>query len=88
MANELCASGFGTAVDGNYTMNYRDRDHWTNGTYWIYRDSFYWMISSSEFLYGTGYIVARKDYVPGSWANGHYDGVDGHSSGDVALGVC
>jgi hypothetical protein len=86
MANELCASGFGTAVDGNYQLMYRD--HWTNGTYWIYKDSWYWMISNSEFYYGEGYIVARKAYVAGSWANGSYTGVDGNPSGNVALGIC
>lgn len=86
MANELCASGFGTAVDGNYHLV--SIDHWTNGTYWIYKDSYYWMISSSEFLYETGYIVARKAYVAGSWADGAYTGVDGNPSGNVALGIC
>ena len=86
MANELCASGFGNDIDGQYNLMYRD--HWSNGIYWIYKDSYYWMISSSEFLYGEGYIVARREYIEGSWADGSYDGVDGNPSGVVALGVC
>lgn len=86
MANELCASGFGTAVDGQYALI--SVDHWSNGTYWIYKDSYYWMISSSEFLYETGYLVARKAYVAGSWADGDYVDVDGNPSGVVALGTC
>jgi hypothetical protein len=46
------------------------------------------MISSSEFLYGEGYIIARKEYVAGSWANGSYEGVNGNPSGTVALAFC
>lgn len=86
MANELCASGFGNDIDGQYDL--MSVDHWTNGTYWIYKDSYYWMISTSEYMYEPGYLVARKEYVAGSWADGHYEGVDGNPSGDVALGTC
>lgn len=88
MANELCVSGFSSAINGNYALMYED--HWKkiDGDYWIYKDSYYWMISSSEFLYETGYIVAKKSYVAGSWVDGHYTGVDGNPDGDVVLGVC
>ncbi len=86
MSNELCLTGFGSGIDGQYYLMYDS--HWSNGTYWIYRDSFYWFISSSEFLYGEGYVIARKDYVAGSWANGSYYGVYGGSSGNVELAIC
>jgi hypothetical protein len=91
MANELCATGFNASIAGQYNLMYTD--HWrkvdeTNGIYWIYKDSYYWMISTSEFLYETGYVVARKAYVAGSWADGNYTGVNGNPSGVVTLGVC
>lgn len=86
MANELCASGFGNAVDGQYNLMYKD--HWFNGSYWIYRDSYNWMISESEFLYYVPYLVAIKPYVIASWADGHYTGVGANPSGDIVLGVC
>jgi hypothetical protein len=86
MSNELCFSGFGGNIDGQYYLMYCD--HWSNGTYWLYKDSFNWIISSSEFLYGEGYIIARKEYVAGSWANGNYVGVNGNPSGTVALAFC
>jgi hypothetical protein len=94
MANELCASGFTVPdVDGQYNLMYTD--HWknANGKYWIYKDSYFWMISSSEFLYETGYLVAKKLYTPGSWANGDYHSTgpweeEGAVIGNVASAVC
>ena len=99
MANELCASGFTgplSGINGNYTLI--SRDHWTNGIYWVYKDSFFWMISTSEFIYEhPDYLVAIKEYTQGSWANGDYYSVGpfvngnltlGTIIGNVSLGVC
>lgn len=85
MANELCAYGFGSAIDGTYQLMYQD--HWTNGTYWIYKDSFWWMISTSEFLYDTDHLVCIKTYVAGSWANGTYYSVGPWEDGNYTLGT-
>jgi len=98
MANELCASGFGSDVDGQY--NLMSNEHWqnSNGKYWIYKDSFFWMISTSEFFWDKNHIVAIKAYVPGSWANGTYNTpekeagyagyIEGTPMGSVSLGTC
>lgn len=88
MANELCASGFGTTVDGNYQSV--DTDFWknNNSNYWIYKDSYNWIISSSPSIGQIPYAVATKTYVPGSWVNGHYTGTGTNPSGDIALGTC
>jgi hypothetical protein len=96
MANELCASGFGNGIDGQYNLMYTD--HWTNGTYWIYKDSWWWMISTSEFLYEPTYLVAIKPYTAGTWANGDYYAVGPWENGNwthndspigtISLGVC
>jgi hypothetical protein len=99
MANELCASGFTgslSGVNGEYKLI--SVDHWTNGTYWIYKDSYFWMISRSSTLYEyPDYLVAIKSYVAGSWANGDYHAVgtwtngnwtEGAIIGMVNLGTC
>jgi hypothetical protein len=96
MANELCASGFvDTLINGQYELMYVD--HWTNGNYWIYKDSFFWMISSSPTTYELPYLVAIKEYIAGSWANGDYysvgDIIDGNYTlgdkvGQVSSGTC
>ena len=95
MANELCVSGFGNAIDGNYKLEKTDR--WTNETYWIYKDSYFWIISSSPYLYETNYVKAIKKYIPGSWVDGDYYAVGpwvngeyttGAYLGHVSLGIC
>ena len=86
MANEICASGFGNDIDGQYELKYRD--HWSNGKYWIYRDSFYWMISTSEFLYYGDYLVATKPYNAGEGVDGNYDDIQGDPYGTISLGTC
>jgi hypothetical protein len=86
MANELCAYGFDNDIDGQYYLMYND--HWCNGTYWIYKDSFNWIISDSEFLYGEPYLKAIKQYSVGSGPNGEYNGVSGNPNGTIALGIC
>ena len=59
-ADTIYASGFGTAWDGTYTLRYTD--HWSNGDYWVYRDSYYWYITDSEFLYGDSHAKAQMEF--------------------------
>jgi len=86
MANELCANGFANPdINGTYTLY--SIDLWTNGTYWIYKDSWWWMISKSPtFNYHPEYLTAIKAYVPGSWANGEYFDIGPWVNGNYTLG--
>ena len=94
MANEFCAYGFGEDWDGTYAVDFDKAgkescaDLWTNGSYWIYRNSYYWMISASPYLYDDRYLVARKAYEDGSSPVGSYTGYNGNPDGAVKEGVC
>lgn len=100
----LCASGFGNDIDGTYTILRIDKYvlassnyPWTNGTYYLNHDDFWWMICDSDTMFDavnskfpliTGHLMAKKAYVRGSSPAGHYTGVDGNPSGDVVIGSC
>lgn len=77
----IIATGFDRAWDGVYTLYYPD--HWTNGTYWIYRDSFYWYISESPYLYGDSYIKAYLVFESVVDPRGSYIGTSGNPNGSV-----
>ena len=91
MAIHLCVSGFGKDWDGTYENT--DRDHYAkmpDHDYWIYRDSWYWFISVSAYLYhGEGRRLAQKavdTYIFDP--TGSYEGVYGEPNGTVSLGDC
>ena len=94
MSFEICASGFDANVNGTYSMI--ATDIWSNGTYYIYHDSYYWYISDSQYTWEITHRVARRTYevatdytrVYGNGAYGDYTGLDGHSSGRIADGSC
>ena len=80
---DVIASGFNRAWDGTYLYQYQ-KDKWTNGTYWIYNDSFYWYISDSEYHYGDDHIKARMAYARLLNPRGNYTGFAGEPNGVVS----
>ena len=87
MANELCASGFSRPWDGNYTLI--SDGLWTNGSYFIFRDPWYWYVSSSLNLYYEPYRKASRPYdIYNPSPAGNFTGLDGNPDGIVNLGIC
>ena len=92
MGIHLCASGFGEDWDGTYEqlthdtyVRLPDRD------YWICHDSWYWYISSSQYLYHDGRAKASKSYAFEEGVvdpTGTYTGIDGEPNGTVSEGYC
>jgi len=80
------------AWNGTYELKYTD--HWSNGYYWIYRDSYYWYISESEFLYQEPYSKAQLVFTEETNPEGNitgiinprgnYTGIDGEPNGVVS----
>jgi len=91
MAIKLCVSGFGEEWDGTYEeVSYSQYAQLPDHKYWIYRSTFYWFISISEYLYkGEGRRLAEK-YTdsPIMDPTGSYEGVFGYPSGIVSYGRC
>ena len=83
---DVTASGFNEAWDGSY--EYRYTDHWSksDGSYWIIRNSLYWFVSGSEFLYEEDYRKARlaMTYFGREDPKGSYTGIDGNPNGTIS----
>jgi len=85
----LTASGFGEDWDGTYVYQYQ-KDKWKNGDYWIFRNSYYYMISSSEYLFfEEEHLKARMalpmdNNAPIDDPTGNYNGVNGEPNGSVS----
>jgi len=90
MSFEICASGFTADANGTYSMI--ETDHWSNGIYFIYHDSWYWYLTPSDYKYHEPNAVARKEYIvgdsTGSTPIGSYNGIDGNPDGIVSNGEC
>lgn len=89
MSFEICASGFNANVNGTYSMV--STDHWTNGTYYLWHDPWYWYISISEHQFRDEYSVARKTYEDGTEyvkPTGNYEGLYGNPNGVIVDGNC
>lgn len=90
MALHICASRFSKDWDGTYEQQDVDTYRLLPAqAYWIYHDSWYWYISTSQYLYEEIRIVARKDFTPGLVdPTGNYTGVDGLPDGIISQGDC
>lgn len=91
MSFEICATGFDAGVNGTYSAIYGEVDHWSNGTYYLYHDSFYWYISDSDYTWEEGHRKARKAYEVGNdyvKPTGNYTGLDGNPDGVIIDGSC
>jgi len=89
---DIKAYNFGRDWDGIYSMI--DTYVWSNGTYFLYTNGFYWMISESQYFFDPvnldfstvpGHLKAQKEYVATSTPAGTYVGVDSNPSGTVIL---
>lgn len=91
MAQELIVTGTTSQDwDGRYIMQYNTMnsncDIWKHETkeYFIFRNSWYWMLSSGGCYMEDSYLKATKLYASGSTPTGHYDGINGNPDNDVA----
>ena len=69
---------------GEYKMVYNtmnsNTDHWMHKqtkNYFIYRNSYYWFISNSDFKFKPSNIIAKKEYTYGHAPVGDYDDASG-----------
>lgn len=81
MSTTVIATGFDRDWDGTYVLTYPDK--WTNGTYWLYHDSYYWYISVSQYLYGPAFSKAKMVFTGLVDPKGNYDGIYGNPNGEV-----
>lgn len=88
MAELICVSGFDRDWDGTYQMVYTDSWKHLEKNYWIYKDSWNWMISSSPHLYDSSHLKAVKLYVVTEWVEGNYLGVNGNPNGIITMDEC
>ena len=82
MSRDVQASGFGMPWDGTYEYQYTD--HWSNGDYWILRNSLYWFVTDSEFEYGEERRKASLAYYFIENPRGSYTGLDGNPNGTIS----
>jgi len=88
MLQTVTASGFNRDWDGVYEYQYQE-DHWKNGDYWIYRDSWYWYIANSGYQYIGEHNVAKLavtsvNNTPILDPRGSYTGTNGEPNGSVS----
>ena len=87
MAIHICAKGFGENWDGTYEQIEFDRyAKMPDQDYWIFHDSWYWFISTSQYQYGEPRRLAQMEFDTAIVdPKGDYTGIDGEPDGTVSI---